>query len=174
MRLTTFNYREVYFARRMQRCFCVRWTADNRYILSGSDDTNVRLWKATAWEQLGARAARERGAIRYGDKLISKFSHHPEVRRIAKSVDYVALQSFVIDLGWGDFFPFSSEFRTRNEPRPIKLAKKEKRVMAESKVKQLGGGGIQCIFGGLIVFTTLRRNAKPKIVKNTAAVRLPK
>lgn len=32
---------------------CVRWTKDNRYILSGSDETNIRVWKAHPAEKLG-------------------------------------------------------------------------------------------------------------------------
>lgn len=35
------------------RVFCVRYSGDAMYVMSGSDDTNVRLWKAQASEQLG-------------------------------------------------------------------------------------------------------------------------
>lgn len=45
--------REVYHTRRMQRIFCVKWAMDSKFILSGSDDGNVRLWKANAAEKLG-------------------------------------------------------------------------------------------------------------------------
>ena len=34
--------REVYHTRRMQRVFCVRFSADSTYVLSGSDETNIR------------------------------------------------------------------------------------------------------------------------------------
>jgi len=33
--------------------FCVKFSGDATYVLSGSDDTNIRLWKAKASEQLG-------------------------------------------------------------------------------------------------------------------------
>lgn len=32
---------------------CVLWTADNKYVLSGSSDHNVRIWKSVASEKMG-------------------------------------------------------------------------------------------------------------------------
>ena len=37
-----------YHTKRMQRIFCVNFSADGRFVLSGSDDTNIRIWKAKA------------------------------------------------------------------------------------------------------------------------------
>jgi len=37
----------------MQYVLSVLWSLDNKYVLSGSDDMNVRLWKANAAEKLG-------------------------------------------------------------------------------------------------------------------------
>jgi len=51
--LTVSSYREVYHTKRMQRVVCVKWSLDDRYILSGSDEMNIRLWKANASEKLG-------------------------------------------------------------------------------------------------------------------------
>lgn len=48
-----FKCREVYHTKRMQHVICVKWSADNKYILSGSDEMNIRLWKANASEKLG-------------------------------------------------------------------------------------------------------------------------
>lgn len=45
--------RDVYHTKRMQRLTCVKWTLDNKYILSGSDEMNIRMWKARASEKLG-------------------------------------------------------------------------------------------------------------------------
>lgn len=45
--------REVYHTKRMQHVTCVRWSADNKYILCGSDEMNIRIWKANASEKLG-------------------------------------------------------------------------------------------------------------------------
>ncbi|KAH9642920.1 hypothetical protein HF086_011277 [Spodoptera exigua] len=47
------NSRDVYHTKRMQRLTCVKWTLDNKYILSGSDEMNIRMWKARASEKLG-------------------------------------------------------------------------------------------------------------------------
>ncbi len=46
--------REVYHTKRMQHVICIKWSADSKYILSGSDEMNIRLWKANAAEKLGA------------------------------------------------------------------------------------------------------------------------
>lgn len=45
--------RDIYHTKRMQRLTCVQWTLDNKYILSGSDEMNIRIWKAKASEKLG-------------------------------------------------------------------------------------------------------------------------
>lgn len=76
--------REVYHTKRMQRIFSVKYSSDNKYILSGSDDTNIRLWKARAAEKLNQLMPRERAAVEYRQALKQRFSHTPEVRRIAR------------------------------------------------------------------------------------------
>lgn len=45
--------RDIYHTKRMQRLTCVEWSLDNKYILSGSDEMNIRIWKARASEKLG-------------------------------------------------------------------------------------------------------------------------
>lgn len=77
--------REVYHTKRMQRVFSVNYTADNKYIISGSDDSNLRLWKAWASEKLGQLTTREETAMRYRSTLIKRHEHLPEVRKIYKS-----------------------------------------------------------------------------------------
>lgn len=37
----------------MQHVICVKWTSDSKYIMCGSDEMNIRLWKANASEKLG-------------------------------------------------------------------------------------------------------------------------
>lgn len=44
---------DVYHAPRMQHVTSVLWSLDNKYVLSGSDEFNIRLWKAYASEKLG-------------------------------------------------------------------------------------------------------------------------
>lgn len=55
-----------YHTRRMQRIFCVNFSADGRFVLSGSDDTNIRIWKAQASAPL----------CRRGEGVSSQTSRH--------------------------------------------------------------------------------------------------
>ncbi len=45
--------REIYHTKRMQKIFCVSYTMDAKFVLSGSDDGNLRIWKANASDKLG-------------------------------------------------------------------------------------------------------------------------
>eukprot|EP00898_Chlorokybus_atmophyticus_P003013 jgi/Chlat1/3712/Chrsp251S00804 len=74
--------REVYHAARMQRVFCARFSLDASYIFSGSDDSNVRIWKADAAEQLGTMLPRERARQNYLRTVKERYKHLPEVKRI--------------------------------------------------------------------------------------------
>ena len=76
--------REIYHTKRMQRVFCVAWSSDAAYVLSGSDETNIRLWKASASKKIGRLRPREKAALDYASSLREKYKHHPQVRRIAK------------------------------------------------------------------------------------------
>jgi len=76
--------RDVYHTKRMQRVACVSWSLDNKYILSASDEMNIRIWKARASEKLGVLRPREKAAMEYADALKEKFANHPEIKRIAR------------------------------------------------------------------------------------------
>ena len=65
--------REVYHTKRMQRIFCVCWSSDATYVMSGSDETNIRLWKAEASEKLGKLRPREMAARRYAAQLRHRY-----------------------------------------------------------------------------------------------------
>nr|XP_002121570.1 DDB1- and CUL4-associated factor 13 [Ciona intestinalis] len=105
----TGHSREVYHTKRMQRVFTVKWSADNRYILSGSDETNIRMWKARASEKLGRMTPREKAAADYNEKLKLKYAYHPQVKRIA---------------------------RHRHVPKTIYQAMKEKKLIKDSQRKK--------------------------------------
>lgn len=74
--------RDTYHAKRMQRVFCVAFSSDADYVLSGSDDTNIRLWKAKASAPLGVQAGRQERRKLYMDTLKKRFKHMPEIRRM--------------------------------------------------------------------------------------------
>ncbi|KAL9380320.1 hypothetical protein Peur_025977 [Populus x canadensis] len=76
--------REIYHTKRMQRVFCVKFSCDASYVISGSDDTNLRLWKAKASEQLGVLLPREQKRHEYNEALKNRYKHLPEVKRIVR------------------------------------------------------------------------------------------
>jgi len=97
--------RELYHTKRMRRLNSVRFTGDARFILSGSNDCNVRVWKAQASMPLGTLAPAARRKLEYLNKLKDKFQHVGEVKRIGrhrhlpkwlknrKDQDYIMLMS---------------------------------------------------------------------------------
>jgi WD repeat and SOF domain-containing protein 1 len=78
------NSREIYHTKRQQHITAVSWSLDNKYIFSGSDEMNIRVWKANASEKLGPLKPREKDAMRYNEALKQKFATHPQIKRIAK------------------------------------------------------------------------------------------
>lgn len=74
--------RDIYHTKRMQRVFSCAWTDDNSYVLSGSDDGNVRVWRSNASDRSGIKSARERQSLEYNKTLKERWKHMPEIRRI--------------------------------------------------------------------------------------------
>ncbi|KAL8440169.1 hypothetical protein Efla_003534 [Eimeria flavescens] len=124
--------RDVYHTRRMQRqapnsirsknntasCFthfqCQRqqsgvlscvFSSDARFVLSGSADMCIRLWKAEAAAPLGPQTYKSRVALNYRRTLQEKFGHLQEIKRIA---------------------------RHRHVPKLIRKTQEKKRIMREA------------------------------------------
>jgi WD repeat and SOF domain-containing protein 1 len=76
--------RDIYHTKRMQRVFSCVWTPDNDFVLSGSDDGNVRLWRARASSRQGIKSFAQRQKEEYDEALRKRYSHMPEIRRIAR------------------------------------------------------------------------------------------
>lgn len=76
--------RDVYHTKRMQRIFITKFSMDSKYIFSGSDDGNVRIWRTKANERSGPKSARKRAKEEYDEKLKERYADMPEVRRIAR------------------------------------------------------------------------------------------
>lgn len=93
----------------MQRVFCAKFSLDNDFIISGSDDGNLRLWKARASEKLGLKSQREVTKENYQASLKIRYAHLPEVKRIS---------------------------RQRRVPKPIKSAQSKKHIMAQSQTRK--------------------------------------
>ncbi|KAJ1521059.1 hypothetical protein ONE63_002766 [Megalurothrips usitatus] len=103
--------RDVYHTKRMQRLTVVSWSLDNKYIMSGSDEMNIRVWKAQASEKLGVMKPREKAAMNYHEALKAKFAQHPQIKRIA---------------------------RHRHVPKHVFNAQQEQRVMREKAKRKEG------------------------------------
>lgn len=76
--------RDVYYTKRMQRITDVIWSLDNKYIVSASDEMDIRMWRAHASAKIGPMYHRQQVAMETNEALKKKFQHHPEIRRIAK------------------------------------------------------------------------------------------
>jgi len=76
--------REVYHTQRMQRIYSVRFSADSSFVFCGSDDTNIRIWKAQASKPIRPVPKREQNKLEYMDKLKEKYKAFPEVRSISE------------------------------------------------------------------------------------------
>ncbi|KAL3235139.1 Protein SOF1 [Nakaseomyces bracarensis] len=76
--------REIYHTKRMQHVFQTKFSMDSKYIVSGSDDGNVRLWRANAWERSNVKSTRELNKLQYDEKLKERFKYMPEIKRISR------------------------------------------------------------------------------------------
>lgn len=68
----------------MQRVFRATFTPDNKYILSGSDDGNIRLWRAQANARNGIKSFAQRQKLEYDAALVERYKHMPEIKRISR------------------------------------------------------------------------------------------
>ena len=91
------------------RVFSAKFSMDAKYIVSGSDDGNIRLWRANASDRSTIRTVREQQKLDYEQHLKEQYKHMPEIRRIA---------------------------RRRHVPKPIKNATERKRTELESLKKR--------------------------------------
>ncbi|THG99914.1 hypothetical protein EW145_g7169 [Phellinidium pouzarii] len=76
---------EVYHTKRMQRVTSSLYSADARFVLTGSDDGNVRIWKARASDKMGVVTTREKAAMEYRDSLRERWNMDSEIGRVARS-----------------------------------------------------------------------------------------
>lgn len=68
----------------MQQVNAILYSMDNKYIISGSEDTNLRIWKANASDSLKPLLPREKESLAYSEKLKKKYKHNPEIKRILR------------------------------------------------------------------------------------------
>ena len=94
----------------MRRVWACQWSLDNKFIVSGSDDYSVRIWKANASAPLKHLYLREKKKLEYNAKLRERFGEFEEIKKINNQ---------------------------RMIPKYIKTAQKKKRVMANSRIRKL-------------------------------------
>lgn len=82
------NAVDTYHTKRMQKIFSVTWSLDNKYILSASDEFNIRCWKAKAWDRLEYLSASQKQNRDYAEALKKKYKNYPEIRRIKNHRHY--------------------------------------------------------------------------------------
>jgi WD repeat and SOF domain-containing protein 1 len=59
--------------------------------MTGSEDTNLRIWKANAADAMKTMVPREKEKLAYAEKLKKKFKHNPEIKRILRHKHLPAL-----------------------------------------------------------------------------------
>lgn len=57
---------------------------DSKFIISGSEDTNIRIWKANAGDPMKPLLPREKEKIAYNEKLKKKYKYNSEIKRILR------------------------------------------------------------------------------------------
>ncbi|KAI4840675.1 protein SOF1 [Plasmodium brasilianum] len=73
---------DVYHTRRMQHVLCCKYSLDAKYVLTGSSDMCIRIWKSCAHEPSGVLSFKEKQAINYRNKLKEKYASLKEIKRI--------------------------------------------------------------------------------------------
>ncbi|KAI9913248.1 hypothetical protein PsorP6_005764 [Peronosclerospora sorghi] len=123
----------------------VKLSPDSNFVLSGSDDTNIRIWKAEASKKLSKVAPRERRRMEYNESPKERYQHLREINRISM---YVSPSLHVLSLGLIDndvdvvCFCFCSVMillyvRHRHVPKAIKKVLPTKREASARDQKKM-------------------------------------
>ena len=113
-------------------------------MLSGSDDGNVRIWKARASDKLGIITARERAAMEYRDSLKERWKMDAEVGKVSRCVSSLhAYGSHMYGIFLLFFFP-RSEIDIYPNPS-TKLRNSSELCWKRGESKRSGGGNIRAL-----------------------------
>jgi DDB1- and CUL4-associated factor 13 len=74
-----------YHTKRMQKISSVCWSIEGGYILSGSDETNIRIWKNDPSRKIGPVGKREERVQNYRKKLVEKYKFSRKVKNLKKA-----------------------------------------------------------------------------------------
>lgn len=73
---------EMFHTKRMAKVFSVKWSPDNAYIYSGSEDAVLRVWKPDASAPIRPLRGPEKHNFHYMRALKKKYANFVEVKRI--------------------------------------------------------------------------------------------
>ena len=108
--LSACNSNIIFHLNSSVRVNSVIYSMDNKFIFTGSEDTNIRIWKANAGDAMKPLLPREKEKLAYNEKLKKKYKYNSEIKRI---------------------------LRHRHLPKFIVKKKRVKQVQKQSKHKKL-------------------------------------
>ena len=85
--------REIYHTKRMDKVYSLEaFESKDHFLVSGSEDGNVRIWKTDRSAKLSERSGKEKIKNEYKEKLIEKYGNYDEIRKIK---DYRHVPKFI-------------------------------------------------------------------------------
>lgn len=118
------------------------YSADARFVISGSDDGNVRIWKAKASEKLGIITARERAAMEYRESLKERWKVDAQIDRVMRYVRFAFQQYenayFLQDTSLAEICPTSKQIET-DDVRSTQSQRREETEAYQGWRKQAEG-----------------------------------
>ena len=60
------------------------YSMDSKFIVSGSEDTNIRIWKSHASDPIKTLLPREKEKLAYHETLKRKYKFNQEIKRILR------------------------------------------------------------------------------------------
>ena len=78
------NSKQIYVLYIFIRVNSVIYSMDNNFIFSGSEDTNIRIWKSHAADPMKPMLPREKEKLAYSEKLKKKYKYNGEIKRILR------------------------------------------------------------------------------------------
>lgn len=76
------NSSDMFHTKRMAKVYSVKWSLDNKFVLSGSEDAVVRVWKSDPSTSIRPPRGPEENSLNYMRALRDKYSTFEEVRKI--------------------------------------------------------------------------------------------
>lgn len=105
---------------------------DSRFIVSGSEDTNIRIWKSNASDPMKPLLPREKEKLAYHEKLKKKYKYNSEIKRILRHKHlpkYIVKKNKVKQIQKEAKFKKLENIRANNRPEDAPFVPERKRDM---------------------------------------------